>query len=135
MIALAPVTRAADKGTTPTPAVLSHGARVTLTDNLVAGKITVFDFFSKYCGPCMMLSPKLDILQARRDDLAVVKVDINRPATKGIDWKSPVAQQYSLQSIPHLRIYGADGKLMADGDKATNIVLKWLDAIGENPFK
>ena len=132
-LALAPAAqlRAAEKGATP--AVISHGDKVTLTDNLVAGKITVFDFYSKYCPPCVRFSPMLDKLHAKRDDIAVVKVDINRAATKGIDWKSPVAQQYKLNSIPHIKIYGADGKLMAEGDKARSTVLKWLGAIGENP--
>jgi len=129
-LALAPVMRAAEKGATP--AVISHGAKVTLTDNLVAGKITIFDFYSKYCPPCVRFSPLLDKLHAKRDDLAVVKVDINRAGIKGIDWKSPVAQQYNLNSIPHIKIYGADGKLMAEGDKARSMALKWLGAIGEN---
>ena len=40
--ALVPVMRAADKGAEPD--VISHGAKVTLAGNLVAGKITVFDF-------------------------------------------------------------------------------------------
>ena len=127
--------RAAEKGAKP--AAISHGAKVTLTDNLVAGKITVFDFYSKYCGPCMRLSPALDKLHTKRDDLAVVKVDIQRPSIKGgIDWKAPVIQQFKIQSLPHLKIYDAKGKLMAEGDKAMNIVSKWLEAIGEkNPLR
>jgi len=128
--ALVPIMNAAEKSAKP--AVISQGAKVTLTDNLVAGKITVFDFYSKYCPPCVAFSPKLDKLHTKRDDLAVVKVDINRSGTKGIDWKSPVAQQYSLRSIPHLKIYGADGKLMAEGDKARSLVIKWMKDAGIN---
>jgi len=70
----------------------------------------------------MALSPKLDMLHAKIPNLAVVKVDINRPSAKGIDWKSPVAQQYKLHSIPHIKIYDADGKLVAEGDKAMNLI-------------
>jgi len=133
MSILAPAMRAAEKGATP--AVISHGAKVKLADNLVTGKITIFDFYSKYCPPCLVLGSGLGKLHAKRDDVAVVKVDINRAGIKGIDFKSPVAQQFNLHSIPHLKIYGADGKLMAEGDKAKSIVLEWLDAIGENPYK
>lgn len=118
---------AAEKGAKP--AVISQGAKVTLADHLVAGKTTVVDFTSKYCPPCVRISPMLDKLHAQRDDIAVVKVDINRPDTKGIDWKSPVAQQYSLKSIPHFKVYGPDGKLKAEGDKARDMVLKWLDKL------
>jgi len=114
--------------------VISQGQKVTLADNLVAGKITVFDFTSKYCPPCMLLSPALDKLHQKRADLAVVKVDINRPDVKRIDWQSPVAQQFKLRSIPHIKIYGADGKLISEGDKAMSTVLDWLKAIGETPF-
>jgi len=51
------------------------------------------------------IAPKLAELHKSRDDIAVVKVDINRPGVKGIDWSSPVAQQYKLHSIPHFKIF------------------------------
>jgi len=66
-------------------------------------------------------------LHKSRDDIAVVKVDINRPGVKGIDWESPVAQQYQLHSIPHFKIYGPDGKLQAEGDAAYDQVQKWVE--------
>ncbi len=56
----------------------------------------------------------------------MVKVDINRPGVKGIDWQSPVARQFSLESIPHFKVYGPDGKLQAEGDSAYEMVLGWL---------
>lgn len=110
-----------------TPDKIAHGEQVEIKDHLVPGKITVFDFTSEYCPPCRKISPLLDELHARRDDLAVVKIDINRPDTKGIDWKSPVARQYSLNSIPHFKVYGADGKLMAEGDAAFEMVAGWIE--------
>jgi len=125
VLALIPVTRAAEKGATP--AVISRGAKITLTENLVAGKITVFDFYSKYSPPCVRFTPVLDMLHANRADVAVVKVDINRPDQKGIDLESPVSRQFNLNSIPHLKIYGVDGKLMNEGSNAT----KWIiEALG-----
>jgi len=131
----APVARAAEKGATP--AVISHGAEISLAGNLVAGKITVFDFFSDYCPPCKLLSPSLDKLHAKRDGVAVVKIDINRPwpGIKRPDLDSPVSRQFNLRTLPYFKIYGADGKLIAEGNAAKNTLLKWLDAIDENPFK
>lgn len=103
---------AAPKGAEP--AHISMGEPVNLADYVVPGKTTLFDFTSKYCGPCQAYNEPLAKLHAQRADIAVVKVDINRPDVKGIDWKSPVAQQFKLQSIPHFKVYGPDGKLVAE---------------------
>lgn len=116
---------AGKKGATPDK--ISHGEKVEIKDYLVPGKITIFDFMSQYCPPCRQVAPLLEELHARRDDVAVVKIDINRPDVKGIDWKSPVARQYELESIPHFKVYGADGKLMAEGDAAAEMVFGWLE--------
>ena len=108
------------------PLHVSRGTPVKLTDYLVPGKTTVFDFYSDYCPPCVRVAPALEKLHQTRDDIVVVKVDINRPGLKSIDWKSPVAQQYKLQSIPHFKVYGPDGKLKAEGDNASAMVHGWL---------
>jgi thiol-disulfide isomerase/thioredoxin len=98
----------------PEPLVISHGESVNLADYVVPGKTTVFDFTSKYCGPCQAYTEPLHELHAKRADIAVVKVDINRPDAKGIDWTSPVAQQFDLHSIPHFKVYSPQGKLLAE---------------------
>lgn len=111
------------------PLHISKGEKVKLEDYVMTGKTTIFDFYSDYCGPCVRVAPALEKLHQTRDDVAVVKVDINRPGIKGIDWKSPVAQQYGLHSIPHFKVYGPNGKLMAEGapnSKAGEIVSKLL---------
>lgn len=123
----APFARAEAGKKGPAPDKIAHGEQVEISTYLVPGKITIFDFTSEYCPPCRQISPMLDELHARRDDLAVVKIDINRPDTKGIDWKSPVARQYKLQSIPHFKVFGADGKLMAEGDAAYEMVGGWIE--------
>jgi len=113
------------------PRRIAQGQTVNLADYVVPGKITIFDFTSKYCPPCEAIAPELDKLHAKRADIAVVAVDINRPETRGIDWKSPVAQQYGLHSIPHFKVYGPDGKLLAE-DKPNNaqarkMVTSWFN--------
>ncbi|HEU5079164.1 MAG TPA: thioredoxin family protein [Opitutaceae bacterium] len=96
------------------PLRVSHGAEVTISELAVPGKYTVFDFYSDYCPPCRALKPELERIHAQRDDVALVVVDINRPNVRGIDWKSPVAKQYNLHSIPHLVIYDPSGKVLAE---------------------
>jgi thiol-disulfide isomerase/thioredoxin len=110
----------------PKPAHISQGQEVKLADYLVPGKTTIFDFYSEYCPPCRAIAPRLEELHMARADIVVVKVDINRPGVKGIDWKSPVARQYSLRSIPHFKVYDPDGKLKAEGDEAYELVTSWL---------
>lgn len=123
---------AATKG--PEPLVVAHGERVELTDYLVPGKTVIFDFTSKYCPPCQRYEKPLKALHQKRLDLVVVKVDINRPGVEKIDWKSPVAQQYQMNSIPRFKIFGPDGKILAadlGADKpARKMVDTWCEALG-----
>lgn len=112
------------------PLHVSKGERVQLESYLLPGKTTVFDFYSDFCGPCVAVAPALERLHAQRDDVVVVKVDINRPGVRRIDWDSPVAKQFSLRSIPHFKVYGPDGKPMtSDERKAREIVAGLLDSI------
>ena len=110
----------------PTPARIAHGATVDLQNYIVPGKTTIFDFTSEGCPPCRAIAPALHKLHAEHDDIVVVEVDLNRPGIRGIDWRSPVAQQFGLQSSPHFKIYGPNGKLMAEGDQAYGIVNEML---------
>jgi thiol-disulfide isomerase/thioredoxin len=108
------------------PLEISHGQKVDLKDYVVPGKTTIFDFMSAYCPPCRAIAPHLAKLHANRADIVVVEVDINRPDVKGIDWRSPVAQQYGMRSIPHFKVFNPDGKLQAEGDDAYHLVTSWF---------
>jgi thiol-disulfide isomerase/thioredoxin len=103
---------AATKGAEP--AHITQGQTIVLAEHLVPGKTTIVDFTSKYCPPCQVYNEPLAKLHASRSDIAVVKVDINRPDVRRIDWQSPVAAQFKLQSIPHFKVYGPDGNLVAE---------------------
>lgn len=104
------------------------GERFELAPQLVAGQINIVDFYSEFCPPCVRIAPALEKLAAARADIVVRKLDINRAGTRGIDWGSPLARQYGLNSIPHFKIYDAQGKLMAEGDAAGQQVFSWLQA-------
>jgi len=97
----------------PEPLRISHGERVDIRTYATSGKYTVFDFYSDYCPPCRALKPKLEEMHATHDDVNLVVVDVNRPGVRGIDWQAPVVQQYDLHSIPHLVVYGPQGKIVA----------------------
>ena len=126
-IFLAPLTFAQGRDTKgEKPLRISQCQKVDLSQFLVKGRITVFDFTSEYCPPCRGYADPLYQLHRRRDDVAVVKVDINRPEIHRIDWESPVAEQYELRSLPYYKIYSPEGKLLVEGQEARQVVDNWL---------
>jgi thiol-disulfide isomerase/thioredoxin len=126
-LVVAPAAFAANHEKGAKPIRISQGQKVDLADFLVPGKTTIFDFTSEFCPPCRAIAPHLDRLHANRADISVVKVDINRPDVRGIDWNSPVAGQYAIRSVPHFKVYGPDGRLVAEGDEARRMVIGWIE--------
>lgn len=55
------------------------------------------DFWAAWCGPCRMLSPIVDEVAAERDDVKVVKVNV--------DDEGELAERYSIMSIPSLILF------------------------------
>lgn len=113
-----------------TPPEISFGETIRIEDFLIPKYTVIVDFSSPFCPPCRAISPRLERLHATRDDIAVVKVNINRPSAKGIDWQSPVARQFELHSVPSFRIYSPDGTLEAEGQEAYTRVAKLLQEAG-----
>jgi thiol-disulfide isomerase/thioredoxin len=103
---------------------------VNLEKIRVRGRTTIIDFYSEYCPPCKRMSPFLKKLDARRDDIAVIKININRKGVEGIDWDSPVAKQFRLKNIPYFIVITPWGKFMCKGKEAYNYVVKQLRVEG-----
>jgi len=97
------------------------------------GATTLIDFYSPYCPPCVQLAPIMEKLAAKRPDLAIQKVNINRPEVKGIDWLSPLAQQFRIRQVPYFMIFSPKGKLLAQGRDAKDQVIRWLQEAGLMP--
>jgi thioredoxin 1 len=94
------------------------------------GKTTLIDIYSPFCPPCVRLAPIIEQLAAKRPDLAVRKVNLNRPEVQGIDWQSPLAKQYQIRQVPHFMIFSPKGKLVAQGRDAVDQVRRWLQEAG-----
>ena len=104
-----------------------HGGETLAVKSLpVKGKTTLIDFYSPFCPPCVRLAPVMKKLAVRRADLAIKKVNINRPGIQGIDWQSPLAQQYGIRRVPYFMIFSPAGKLVAEGKDAVDQVRRWL---------
>ena len=106
------------------------GQTLDVKSLLVQGKTTLIDFHSPFCPPCVQLAPIMAKLAAKRPDLAIKKVNINRPQVNGIDWQSPLAQQYQIRQVPYFMIFSPQGQLVAQGRDASETVQRWLNESG-----
>ncbi len=106
------------------------GQTLDVKSLLVKGQTTLIDFYSPFCPPCVRLAPIMAQLAAKRPDLAIKKVNINRPGVQGIDWRSPLAQQYQIRQVPYFMIFNPRGKLVAQGRDAVETVGRWLKEAG-----
>ena len=57
----------------------------------------VVDFWAPWCGPCRVVSPILEELNGERDDLRVVKVNV--------DENQAIAARYEILSIPTMILF------------------------------
>jgi len=102
------------------------GETIDLKYMLQPGKINIVDFYSDYCPPCREVGPKLGRLAKKRTDIRVLKLDVNRKGVRGIDWGSPLLQQFGIRSIPHFKVFNGDGRLIAEGEPASSMVYTLL---------
>jgi thioredoxin 1 len=79
------------------------GAIIEVTDNnfaaevLEASQAVLVDFWAPWCGPCRIVAPHLEELNAEREDLTVVKLNVDEnPAT---------AAKYGIMSIPTMILF------------------------------
>lgn len=106
------------------PVSILNGEAISLSDHLVPGKTVVFGFVSDYsppcpCEPCLALGDPLKALHVGRDDVVVVKVDVNREGVTKVDWDSPVMRKFGLRRLPHFVVFGPDGKMVAEDNIRT----------------
>lgn len=65
--------------------------------------IILVDFYAKWCGPCMMLSPILEEISNSRGEYNIVKVNV--------DECPDVTSKLKIDTIPTMIIY-KDGKIV-----------------------
>ena len=71
---------------------------------LQSKKPVLVDFFATWCGPCRMLGPTIEEIEAERADVKVVKIDI--------DESPAIANAYRISAVPSVFIF-RNGKVAA----------------------
>jgi thiol-disulfide isomerase/thioredoxin len=94
------------------------GERFEITDCTRPGKFTIVEFYSLFSPACLDIEPKLELLARTRSDLAIRKLNIDRPEMRAIDLDSPLAKQFHITTLPEFKIFDQDDKLVAEGEAA-----------------
>ena len=79
------------------------GTLTEVTDNnfqaevLESDKPVLVDFWAAWCGPCRVVAPVLEEIASERDDLRIVKLDV--------DANQQTAANYEVLSIPTMILF------------------------------
>ena len=79
------------------------GAIIEVTDTnfqaevLESTEAVLVDFWAPWCGPCRIVAPHLEELNSEREDLRVVKLNV--------DENPQTAARYNVMSIPTLLLF------------------------------
>lgn len=66
-------------------------------NSLIQNDLVLVDFYATWCGPCKMLTPVLEELASSRDDMKIVKIDV--------DQNPNLSKEYAIMSVPTLVLF------------------------------
>lgn len=74
---------------------------------LVAGRVTLVDYWAPWCAPCLQLAPQVEAFARQHPEVAVARLDVG-------DWDAATMRRYlpGLPGIPVIDLWGPDGRLL-----------------------
>jgi thioredoxin 1 len=83
-------------------------------------KPVLVDFWAEWCVPCHMVSPVVEEIGREKEDLQVVKLNI--------DDNPEITRQYGIMSIPTLMLFrGGQEKARVVGARGKDALLREID--------
>lgn len=88
-------------------------------NELIKGETVIVDFFATWCGPCKMLSPVIEQLSFKFENIKFVKIDVDECPN--------ISKNYGIMSVPTLLKF-KNGSLIDTKIGYVNIeeLSKWL---------
>jgi len=82
----------------------ADGGLVHVEDSLVAGYVTIVDFWSTSCEACTIVTGMIAVQVAKQPQVIVRKIDVG-------DGFTPVAKAYDIGTLPHVNVYDRKRRL------------------------
>ena len=80
------------------------GEAVNVEGAVVNGYVTLVDFWSESCAPCLVVAKKVEAEIANEPRVVLRKVDVG-------DGFTPIAKTYKIGALPHWRVFDVKGRL------------------------
>ncbi len=89
-------------------------------DELVSSGVVLVDFYADWCGPCKMLGPILEAFSSSRNDVRIIKVNV--------DQHEAIAQKFGIMSIPTLMLFKGGSMVSSkQGFHTIEMLNEWID--------
>ena len=82
----------------------ASGAMVRVEDAVLAGYVTIVDFWSTSCEACVIVTGMIAVQVAKQPQIVVRKVDVG-------DGFTAVAKAYEIVTLPHVNVYDRNQRL------------------------